>query len=295
MKKLIVCLIVVTSVFYQLNTYAKGRFHDQPSVSYINYPSENLEVVGELLTISGKLTVPSDASADAKVPAVLILHGSAGVDSRGSFYGSALNRAGIATLEIDMWAARNLTGGANRPALPTLTMPDAFNGLNYLANHPFIDAEKIGVIGFSWGAVITMLASTETYVQQFGKGHQFAGHIAHYPICWAYNIGLPGINFSNLTSAPLLIQIGELDDYDEGSQPCENLIASLPTDTQERVSLNVYKNAHHAWDRIQPAMVVNDPFSHLGQGGEVDIAPNVGKAYQSRQKALHFFKQLFNQ
>ena len=41
---------------------------------------------------------------------MLILHGSAGVDSRGDFYARALNAAGIATLEIDYWEARGGSG-----------------------------------------------------------------------------------------------------------------------------------------------------------------------------------------
>lgn len=42
------------------------------------------------------------------VPAVVIMHGSAGVDSRGALYARELNLAGIATLEVDMWGARGL-------------------------------------------------------------------------------------------------------------------------------------------------------------------------------------------
>ncbi len=43
------------------------------------------------------------AGAPPKVPAVLILHGSGGVDGRGAFYAQALQDAGIATLEITMF------------------------------------------------------------------------------------------------------------------------------------------------------------------------------------------------
>src|SRR5208337_1754175 len=43
------------------------------------------------------------AGSMTKVPAVLILHGSGGVDGRGAFYARALQEAGIATLEITMF------------------------------------------------------------------------------------------------------------------------------------------------------------------------------------------------
>ena len=144
------------------------------------------------------------------------VHGSAGIDSRGNYYEQALNDAGIATLEIDMWAARNLTGGADRPALPSLTVPDAFSALKYLADNPAIDANRIGVLGFSWGGVVSLLSATQYYTAQFGDGHAFAAHVANYPVCWAYSAGIPGIFFSDLTGAPVLVQVGNHDDYDDG-------------------------------------------------------------------------------
>ena len=55
------------------------------------------------LTVAGKLKLPT---VETPGPAVLICHGSDGVDTRGEFYAGALGDAGIATLEIDMWSAR---------------------------------------------------------------------------------------------------------------------------------------------------------------------------------------------
>ena len=60
------------------------------------------------LIVSGKLRLPFDGDGAA----VVICHGSDGVDGRGDFYAPALNAAGIATLEIDMWAARGTLRGA---------------------------------------------------------------------------------------------------------------------------------------------------------------------------------------
>jgi len=253
-----------------------------PITSYVSFQSPNLLPPGDPLTISGQLRIPF---AEEPIPAVVVLHGSAGLDSRGKLYIEALNDAGIATLEIDMWAARGLSGGANRPPLPSFTVPDAFSALKYLAENPAIDANRIGVLGFSWGGVVTMLAATNDYTDLYGDGRAFAAHIAHYPVCWAYGIGIPGIFFDNLTGSPVLIQIGDQDDYDDGYELCEALAAPFTN-----VSVNVYKNSYHAWDRLQPAITVTDPFSHLGAGGEVEIVPSPGKAFQSRANVVEFFK-----
>jgi len=261
---------------------------DVPITSYVSFQSPNIilsesgPILGEPLTISGQLRIPS---AEEPIPAVVVLHGSAGLDSRGGLYVKALNNAGIATLEIDMWAARGLSGGGNRPPLPTFTVPDAFSALKYLAEIPAIDPNRIGVLGFSWGGVVTMLAATNFYTDEYGEDLTFAAHIAHYPVCWAYTAGINGIFFDNLTGNPVLIQIGDRDDYDDGPGPCEALAAPF-----SNVSVNVYKNSYHAWDRLQPAITVIDPFSHQGVGGEVEIAPSPGKAFKSRANVVEFFE-----
>ncbi len=101
------------------------------------------------LTVAGRLMTPMDGGS---VPAVLICHGSDGVDGRGEFHGQALNAAGIATLEIEMWAARGSgRGAASRPRSVPETLPDAFAAVRFLAEQPEIDAARIGILGFSWG------------------------------------------------------------------------------------------------------------------------------------------------
>jgi dienelactone hydrolase len=275
---------------FALSAHA-GKIDPQlPAISYISYPSYDLGGDPQkTLTISGQLRVP--AGAAEAMPAVVILHGSAGVDSRGALYADALNRAGFATLEIDMWGARGLAGGGSRPPLPTVTLPDAFGALAYLSQLPGIDPERIGVLGFSWGGVMSMLSANQAYTDSLGnEGRAFAAHVAHYPVCWAYNIGIPGIFFEDLTGAPVLVQVGNLDDYDEGGAVCESLVASLPEPDRSTASVRVYPNAHHAWDRLQPPLTVQDPFSHLGAGGEVNLVPNPGKAKQSSQNVVRFFE-----
>ena len=88
-----------------------------------------------------------------------------------------------------------------------------------------------------------------------------------------------------------MIQIGDSDDYDESPAPCLALKASLPSNEQQLVDVVSYQNAAHAWDRLMIPISVFDPFSHLGQGGTVDIVPNTEKAYESRKNVVRFFKR----
>jgi uncharacterized protein len=263
------------------------------------------------LIIKGKLQVPTFSPQQKcftpvnKAPAVVILHGSSGIDSRGDFYARALNAAGIATLEIDMWEARGVTGAGDRPPLPIYTYPDAFAALAFLSRHDAINPNRIGVLGFSWGGVIALASAEELYTKQFGQGHMFAAHIAHYPICYGYNNpAIPALNppdqrgaqFLNLTGSPVLIQIGTEDDYDNGADNCSALLDDVVDPNDKRlVEVVAYEGAFHAWDRLQIPITVLDPFADegsvfsTGKVPEVKLLPDVEKAYASRRKAVQFF------
>jgi dienelactone hydrolase len=259
-----------------------------PVISYVNFQS--LDGVHPL-TVSAQFRVPDGTTG--KVPAVVIAHGSAGIDSRGGFYAEALNQAGIATLEIDMWAPRGWLGGiTGRPRGVPETLPDAYGALKFLSTQPHIDARHIGILGFSWGGVVAMLSATQAYASRFTDGTlKFAAHVAHYPVCWVYN-HVPGYEFNSFTGSPVLIQSGELDAYDHPDTGA-HLVQSLPAAARSFISLKMYKHASHGWDRLQPAITVTDPFSHLGQGGEVPFVPDPELALQSRSTAVHFFQQAF--
>lgn len=281
--------LAVFFAFVSFGLQAGSPYPDLPAISYVSFQSTDPIAP---LEVSGQLRVPKGVDGDP-IPAVVIVHGSAGVDSRGSFYAGALNDAGIATLEIDMWAPRGWLGGVSgRPRSVPETLPDAFGALKFLSELDAIDPERIGIMGFSWGGVVTMLAATEPYSDQFAAGtSRFAAHVAHYPVCWVYN-AVPGYAFAAFTGAPLLIQAGALDTYDL-PDTCPNLVASLPLADQDLMSVKVYRNATHAWDRLQPPMTVTDPFSHLGAGGTVDFIPNPAKALLSQANAVRFFQDSF--
>lgn len=260
---------------------------DVPYISDVAFPS----LASPPLTIAGQLRVP--ATGADKYPAVVIVHGSAGIDSRNTFYADALNVAGIATLEIDMWAPRGWLGGVTgRPAGVPETLPDAYGALKFLAGLPHIDASRIGIMGFSWGAVVTMLTATAPYTNQYTGGVlKFAAHAPNYPVCWVYN-HVPGYEFNAFTGAPVFIQAGQLDAYDLPTS-CPDLVASLTPYDQTFISAVVYEGATHAWDRLEPAVTVTDPYSHLGQGGQVEFVPNPPVAARSRAATVQFFEHVF--
>ena len=190
------------------------------------------------------------AGSTAKVPAVLILHGSGGIDGRGAFYAKALQEAGIATLEITMFQF-----GCRPKAGPQATMPHASAALRWLGAQPGIDGKRFGVMGFSWGGMMTVLLSSELVQEAWERMYpsrwllrrstRFAPAIARIvknPERACYNAQ------TRMSASPMLINVGTNDDYEEGKRPCDALIAMWPAAAREQVTVRYIEGATHAFD-----------------------------------------------
>lgn len=247
------------------------------------------------LTVAGQLRVPlTEPGAPApKVPAVVVCHGSDGVDGRGAFYIEALNAAGIATLEIDMWAARTtVRGAAERPRSVPETLPDAFAALAFLARQPEIDPARIAVMGFSWGGVVSLLSATKANAARYAEpGTAFVAHAGFYPVLWSYNRA-PGHDLRDLTGAPVLVQAGADDAYDD-PEVCAAFLDSLTPEDRAHVRMIVHPGATHAFDRDLPAKTVVDPAAHKGKGGPVRFEFNPAAANAARAAVVDVFLEAF--
>jgi dienelactone hydrolase len=240
-------------------------------------------------TVSGELRIP-DSKHD-RLPAILILHSSPGFDGRGAFYAEALNQAGIATLEIDYLQGRGI------PATPRHNMPHAYETLQYLADHPRIDPMRIGIMGFSWGGIISVLTSSEELTRQYTSGKlRFAAHLGLYPICWRHRAVLAGTDkhfkstiYQRVTGRPVHMLAGDRDDYDDPDS-CQSFLAELPAEVRPHFSLTVYPGATFGWDsRFSSASY--DIGGKEGKGGIKTIIANPDIANRSREFAIIYFRK----
>jgi dienelactone hydrolase len=260
--------------------------------------------------IPAALSLPSQGNTP--FPAVVIVHGSGGllpVGPERSFV-AALNDSGIATLLLDMWTPRGMPRGADafggtggldrRPSTPQDTLPDAFGALKYLANHPQIDRSRIGIMGFSWGAMVSMLAADEAAAAKATQGTdlRFAAHSGNYLVCWPYTPGGPmaAAMQTPRTGRPTQIHAGGRDDYDDadGGAACQALFDSLPAGQSAPPELIVHKGATHMWDFNVPVSIsFTDRRSHMGRGGTVRVTPDPTLAAEVRENTVAFFKRAF--
>ena len=195
----------------------------QPSGTY-RFVSWTPKTIGELIkgnpgadgvNVTGHLFLP--AGSDAKVPAVILIHGSGGIyKAMLEFWPRQFNAAGIAVLSVDSFGPRGVQGTAEDQSLVPFAADtaDAFAALQLLATHPRIDASRIAVMGFSRGGITAFRSNLERVVagQKLPGGLRFAAHI---PVYSGGCLGLfrttvrPGV----YGKAPMLWVHGDADDY----------------------------------------------------------------------------------
>jgi dienelactone hydrolase len=250
------------------------------SLYYVTFPTLHTPP----LTMAARFSLPGDGAA--KHPAVIILHGSAGPSGREGGYAKVLNELGIATLEPDQWAPRGLAGGASgRPRTVQETLPDLFGARKFLANHPAIDAKRIGVMGFSFGAVASMLAATRAGL---GTEAPFAANMPCYPICYLYN-NVKGFEFGDLADVPVFILTAALDQYDNDAEAGAKLVATLAEKDRMHVRTRAMADSHHGFDMPGANMLAQDPASNRGQGGTAIMRYNPMATAEAHKLAVEFF------
>ena len=241
------------------------------------------------LRVPAELRLP----ATAQQPAVLIIHGSGGVDGRGAFEAAALNGAGIATLEPNLWKPRGLKGGADgRPKALTETYADVAGALAFLAAHPAIDAQRIGIMGFSWGGIMSLSSMSKKFWAQFPQvTARFAAHVPFYPVCYAFSRGgmFHDLIAGDLTGAPGLVIAGSADDYDDPDQATQ-MLAGLPAQNRALLRVEILPGATHGFDIQRESFVAFDPLAAKGKGSQVRFTANPPAAAQARALTLGFMR-----
>jgi dienelactone hydrolase len=260
-------------------------------VNYLAYP---VEWNGKTVMIGSRFQVPLGVTG--KLPAVILMHGTSGVSYRGVYYAAALNRAGIATLEVDQWGGRDLTGVASsRPKGPGDMLPDIAGAYRLLSERPEVDASRIGLMGSSMGAGETMLMMTHRNSDALlGPDIHFKAAVVFYPICWRYN-HVPGTEFADLVDAPIRIFVGNADDYDGGEAACETLLRELAPADAAHLSLRSFAGATHEFDVFDGAREFSDPGANRRQGGTVHVRPDPQAREQARDDLTQFFATALKQ
>jgi len=196
---------------------------------------------GKAITITGELYLPPGG---AKVPAMIVHHGSGGItDERERRYARELVKMGVAALVLDSFTGRGVTSTVrDQSAVSTNDMlGDAFAALKILAGHARIDGARVGIVGFSKGGSVALLASHEVRAAPaLPAGLRFALHVPFYPACVTQHYK------PKTTGAPIYLLLGGADTY-VGVGPCRDYAAALKAEGA-RIETVVFQGAMHGFD-----------------------------------------------
>ncbi|MGE0747808.1 MAG: dienelactone hydrolase family protein [Rhodospirillales bacterium] len=192
------------------------------------------------VTIEAELTLPD---GNGRVPAMVVAHGSGGVGRREADWSQVLSEAGLAAFAFDSFTPRGVRETATgQDRLPTWNnVLDALAALRFLAVHPRIDPDRIGVMGFSRGGSVALLTTFEPVRAAVVPATlRFAAHVALYPPCNLRYHAPP------ITGAPIAFLLAESDDYTPIAF-CDGYIDWFRARGAD-VTVRVYPGAYHGFD-----------------------------------------------
>lgn len=232
------------------------------------------------LHVSGMLYLPAGSSNPC--PAVVVVHGTAGVNQVGAFYREPVVKTGIAYFEVD-FKTGIYTGPADRPSPDTLVAL-GFAALKELRKLPAIDPDRIGIMGFSMGGHLTVNTAFEKNRKLWlGDEKGFATHAAFYPVCKSFL----SQSDCRVAGAPMIIFYGTADVYGDGENVPAFKKLLLKKDKFEVTTIE-YAGAQHGFNRNAPPLSYYDPAARDKRGY---MEWNTDAANDSLTKVLDFLRK----
>ena len=167
-------------------------------------------------------------------PAVVVLHGCNGISGASIGLADRLSSLGYVGLTVDSLGPRSSATECGQFFLGQEI--DAYAALQYLSQQPFVDAERVAVLGNSMGGSSALFAVDRGGVERM-FGRKFRAAIAYYPYCR---------NHLGVMTIPTLILIGEADDWNSAAA-CREMV-ERPRTEGAKVDLHTYPGAHHGFN-----------------------------------------------
>jgi len=123
---------------------------------------QKVQFISEGLTLQGNLFLPENYDSSRKYPAIVVSGSWTTVkEQMAGLYAERLANQGFITLAFDF---RNFGESEGQPRFfesPSMKKTDIINSVSFLNTLPFVDKEKIGVLGVCAGSMYTLMAASE--------------------------------------------------------------------------------------------------------------------------------------
>ncbi|KDB07821.1 hypothetical protein LIG30_3023 [Burkholderia sp. lig30] len=100
------------------------------------------------MSVAGNLFVPNDPNPDARKPAIIVGHPMGAVkEQSANLYAQKLAEQGFVTLSLDLSFWGESEGQPRNAVSPDIYAEDFSAAVDFLGTRPFVDRERIGVLG----------------------------------------------------------------------------------------------------------------------------------------------------
>ncbi len=179
-------------------------------------------------------------------PAVIVLHGCAGIGQSQFIWARRLNGWGYAALIPDSLTPRDVKRVCE-PAAQGLVTPedrvgDVGSAAAWLRNSPKIDPTRIGVLGLSHGGTTVVMATRRAYA-----GFGLRAAVDYYGPC---------VDPASHGTVPLLVLAGEADDWGHPAARCRAF--GLALKSGQPFEIYTYPGVTHAFDNSAMVLTVSN-------------------------------------
>jgi dienelactone hydrolase len=242
----------------------------------VHFPGVTVGSSGAGPEISGWLYRPAGTGP---FPAIVLAHTCAGVNEHTDVWGKRLAGWGYVTLAPDSFTPRGQKSVCGRGNVVSggMRVADIAGALDFLNAQPFVQRDRLGLIGHSHGGWTTMRAVQRSYGLA-ARGLKAA--VAYYPSC--------SPAFDDDVAVPLLILIGEKDDWTP-ARDCHRLEAAGFT-RPKLVEAVYYPDAFHSFDYL-----ARDRTIVVADGKHHHLAYDSAAAADAEARTRAFFGKLLKQ
>jgi dienelactone hydrolase len=172
--------------------------------------------------------------ARGPLPAVVVLHGCNGFSSPSVAIADDLKSLGYVALTVDSLGPRDSTGECGRFFVGQEI--DAYAALAYLSQLPFVDPNRVAVLGYSMGGYPALLAVQRgAFEKRFDRKF---GRLSHTtPSCHG---------FSAIMTVPFMILVGDADDWTP-AEVCRKMVARSNGDGHHKIDLMENEAPQHTF------------------------------------------------
>lgn len=200
---------------------------------------------GAPVTIEATLVRPA---GPGPFPAVVQLHGCAGIEAQSFRWARWLAEHGYVALVVDSFGPRGVKGdcrsGPDEPPI-TARFDDAVGALHYLQSQTYVRGDRVAAIGWSQGGVYAMAVINGPSLERARRRG-----VALPATGFAAGIGVyPGGCFSLVNEQvirPLLVLIGEADNWTPAAK-CREMVEAMRGRGAD-ATIVTYPGAYHYFD-----------------------------------------------